>query len=162
MTTEGRSLLDADEFNHRIGREFGQRACWKAGLVVGSMVVLDFGSRRTLIGRGGRAIALGETSLSVRNVSWFVEQNSRIVLTSDMISPDNFFSFESAFIGRALQRLEWGLHCSLIFSDGVVLRCDRTNAYDNDGDEILELRFLNDDYVDCFADGLIELESSPE
>jgi hypothetical protein len=150
-------LRHANELNRRIVNEFGDRVCWRTGPYLGSMFLLDFGSRRTLLGPRG-PVELGELVVSVEDVSWFIERAGQIVLTSDQIEAGRHEMLDPIFLGRRLLRVDWGVHCSLIFSEDVALRCDRTDAYANDGDQIVELRFANDDYVDCYASGAIHTE----
>jgi hypothetical protein len=125
------------------------------------MFLLDFGEKRTLLSARGPQ-DVGELVVSVEDVSWFVERAGRVVLTSDQIEAGRHDMLDPIFLGRRLLKIDWGLHCSLQFSEGVTVRCDRTNVYENDGEQIVEIRFANNDYVDCFASGAIETERASQ
>lgn len=161
MTVVDHPLRYANELNRRIAEEFSERVCWRTGPYLGSMFLLDFGARRTLLGPRG-PVEVGELVVSVEDVSWFIESGGRIALTSDQIEAGRHDMLDPIFLGRSLLRVDWGVHCSLMFSEDVTVRCDRTNVYDNDGDQIIEIRFANDDYVDCYASGAIHTERASQ
>lgn len=121
------------------------------------MFLLDFGEKRTLLSVRG-PIEVGELVVSVENVQWFIERTGKVVLTSDRFDGRHEM-LDPILLGRRLLSVDWGVYCSLHFSEHVTLRCDRTNAYENEDDQIVQIRFANNDYVDCFANGLIETES---
>lgn len=159
MTVVDHPGRDAAALNLRIREEFAGRPCFKAESVLEDLLVLEFGGRRILIGRRGPVTA-GQLRVSIQATPWFIERHGQMMLADGQVESEASEELDSLLIGRELQRVEWGVHCSLVFSDGVVLRCSRT-AHEYSGD-IIELRFANDDYADCFADGAIEIEPALE
>jgi len=149
------------ELNRRIKAEFGDHACWGAGLIFDSMLTLEFGGKHTLIGKRG-PITIGDFRVLLDDVFWLAERDGKVVLTSEQPGAEDINALNAVFVGHRLLRMEWGVYCSLIFSDDLVLRCDLTDEYENGCEQIFEFRFPNGDCVDCFVDGVIETERPRE
>jgi hypothetical protein len=147
------------ELNSRIKEQLGDSACWRASVDMGMIVFLDFGERRTLIGKRG-PVTIGWIRVLIHGDPWFAEIDGKIVLASeDVLDGGDESLVDPIFVGRGLLRVDWGVECLLTFSDGLVLRISRESARP-EHDNIVELRFPNGDCVDCFASGSIETEAA--
>ena len=157
MTVVDHPRKEAAELNLRIRGAFEGHGCWKAECLLEDLLVLEFGERRTFEGNNG-PLTLGKLRVSVQVAPWFIEQNGKIVLTSDNVEEGISDPLDALLLGKQFQRIDWAHHCGLIFSDGIVLKCDRSGGYEGDCSHIVELRFDFDEFVDCLADGAIEFE----
>ncbi len=152
---------EAAELNLRIRKEFAGQPCWIVECQLEDLLVMEFGERRTFLGKNG-SVEIGRFRVSVQVAPWFIEQNGKIVLASEDVEEGVSPELDDLLIGRQLQRIDWAQHCTLIFSDGLSLKCDRNGGYEGDCSHIVELRFNFDQYIDCLADGTIEVEETPE
>ncbi len=144
------------ELNRRIGEELAGQACWKADLLWDVSLTLEFGLRRILIGKDG-PVAFGEFRILLEDAPWTAVLNGEVIFNSDDAQDtiDNG-PLDEVFVGHHLMRVDWHDGFSLVFSNDLVLRC-----YPQDADEkVFELRFANGDYIDLYADGRIEVEST--
>jgi hypothetical protein len=147
--------LRTGELNRRIADELGGHTCWKSDLLWGEYLTLDFGPRRILLGKNGPA-AFGEFRILLHEAPWSVERDGEIVFdTVDALDAADNADMDAVFVGRALLRAEWRDGFRLVFSDGVILQCHPESTDEQE----FELRFVNGDNVDLYADGCIETES---
>lgn len=161
MTVVAHPRKESAELNLRIREAFTGHGCWKAECLLEDLLVLEFGERRTFEGNNG-PLTLGKLRVSVQVAPWFIERDGKIVLLSEDVEEGISSPLDDLLMGKELQRIDWARHCSLIFTDGIILKCDRDGGYEGDCTYIVELRFDFDAYVDCLADGTIAFEESPE
>jgi hypothetical protein len=147
------------QLNARIADEFGEHACWRATLDVGTITILEFGDRRTMLGKAG-PVVWGWLRVFVHADAWIAEQDGRPTLSSDpVIENEDEPALDALFVGRRLLRVDLGARLSLTFSDNLVLHIDRSSEAP-DRETLVEFRFPNGDYVDCYASGAIRTERS--
>jgi len=159
MTVVDHPGRQSAELNRRIEAEFGDMECWRASIDIEMILILDFGGRRALMGKRG-PVAIGWLRILVHGEDWVAEPGGGSALASrDVLHGGDEGAIDPVFIGRRLNRIEWGSDCSLRFSDGLVLRVGRESERP-EHDNIVEFRFPNGDCVDCFANGSIETEAN--
>lgn len=121
--------------------EMHDQPCWQVTRVLGSMLAFDFGGREFVLGRKGMKIAVGTSTLSVRNCRWSASGPGVSGIDSDNLDARGMERLREAFVGARLEG------CSrrdrkviLRFGQGLRLRLDVTNAYEVPSDEeIMEL-----------------------
>lgn len=159
MTVVDHPLKQIAELNHRIGTEVDTWECWKADLLWGAYLTLEFGPRRNLIGKDG-PVAMGELRLLLDDAAWWVERGGKELLDcEDVLEGAAKSSLDEAFIGRRLLNLEWRDNLVVKFSDDHILVIEQAEEA---GSQLLELRFANGDCVDIYANGVVETESMSE
>lgn len=128
-------------------------ACWAVTLVHGSMLVFDFGTRVQIRTRNGGLIDVGTQTLSIRNVFWDLYSNGIQRMSSDQVYDEVFGGVKKLFVGQRLAKVEVDEFISLHFSGDVQLDLDRSDRYENGGEEIFELTFADGRIVQGFANG---------
>lgn len=158
MTVVEHPLKRIAELNLRIGAEVASWECWKAGLLWGTYLTLEFGPRRTLIGKDG-PVAMGAFRMLLDDAAWWVERDGDELLDCEDAEGDAANPvLDAAFVGRRLLNLEWQDHLIVKFTDGVKLVIEKSEEADS---QLLELRFANGDCADIYSNGAIEIESMP-
>ena len=157
MTTIDHPRRQTAELNHRIAKEFCDVTCWRASIDIEMILVLDFGDRRALISKRG-PVTIGWLRIFVHGEDWIAERNGKLAVASeDVLDGGDEDAVDPVFVGRQLSGIDWDRDLLLKFSDGLVLRVGRESERP-EHDNIVEFRFPNGDYVDCFASGSIETE----
>ena len=138
------------------------RPCWRVTRVLGSMLVFDFGERRTVTTRGGKTLEVGADQLSIRNVQWVATGAKAGRVTSDTLDRDRTVRLHEAFSGACLEGCQRkGRRLSLRFTGDLQISLDLTNLYEVDADEqIAELRTERGWALSVSPEGVFELRRS--
>ncbi|MET3109437.1 hypothetical protein AAKU67_003974 [Oxalobacteraceae bacterium GrIS 2.11] len=123
--------LTRDEMRAALVEQVSNRACWRCGKYLGSMLYFDFGGKVEIPSMRQGVISQGEAILGVRDCYWSLLSKNQLVIDSDSISDDNAIENLRCLQGTFLCDFlvpEPG-HVNFVFSGGVVLSLDTTNRY---------------------------------
>jgi hypothetical protein len=133
--------------------------CWGGKLYLGSMMLLDFGSR-LLVARPHGSVYVGGTSLSLRSAYWEITRQGQLILAADAAEPPSFEEvafplLQNQSIGAIRPMSQSGV-VQFVFSNGVSLDLDVTGKWQTE-DALAELALRDGRYVEFRLNGEIVL-----
>jgi hypothetical protein len=126
-----------------VAKPFLDLKCAGGKLYLGSMFYLDFGNTFDSISRRGRAIKIGEMTLSVRDVAWSLFDADTPVTDAESVDADMFDKVVCLLRGKRILGLRYRPdfeQLEIAFSAGVYFLVDLTNKWQSDSD-VIELAF---------------------
>lgn len=119
---------------------FMELACVGGRLYLGSMFYLDFGSTFLASARSGERIEIGEMTLSVRDVAWWLYRGKTVVAAAESVSTDQFDNIVRALVGATIAgvKLTDEGYLEIRLGEKYRLLVDLTNMWGTDSD-VLEL-----------------------
>ena len=117
---------------------FSHLTCVGGKLYLGSMFFLDFGAKFLASTRSGERIEIGEMTLSVRDVVWWLYHGGALVASAEGISVERFDRHMESFLGCTIAMAEQTNDEQLRIKLGInnTLVVDLTNLWDTDSNVI--------------------------
>ena len=120
-------------------RPFLDLRCVGGRLYLGSMFYLDFGDLFISSTSKGERIQVGEMTLSVRDVAWWLRNGSELVASSESIDTRQFEALIAQLVGSRLLGVSdtlTGEQLEIHFENERVLVIDLLNTWDTDSDTV--------------------------
>jgi hypothetical protein len=113
-----------------------EKACWRVGKYLGSMLYLDFGGEIQIPSMRQGMIRQGEAMLGIRDCYWGLSSQAEVIVDSETISDDNASEKLKGIEGMLLRDfiVHEAIAVDFVFSNNVVLSLDTTNRYVTDDD----------------------------
>lgn len=128
--------LTESEMRHAILDQITDKACWRVGKYVGSMLYMDFGGEVQISTVRQGLVRQGEAMLGIRDCFWTLSDEGQMIVDSEAISDENASEKLKCIEGALLH--DFAVHESVavdfVFSNNVVLSLDTTNRYATDDD----------------------------
>lgn len=136
------------------------QGCWRLKKYLGSMLTFDFGGRRPVRTLRGTEVELGSSTMSVRDVYWSFQTPGGSSVDSDSVSDEDVRDLDQRLLAATLTGFARDDEDYVLrFSNGIELRIDRTNVYEETPDETIALLQLAGGLqINLMTDGRILLD----
>jgi hypothetical protein len=120
-------------------RPFLDLRCVGGRLYLGSMFYLDFGALFISSTSKGERIEIGEMTLSIRDVAWWLRRRGELTASAESIDADQFTVIAAQMVGTRVTDVSSaaeGSQLEVRLENDWLLVIDLTNLWDSDSDVI--------------------------
>lgn len=120
-------------------RPFLDLRCVGGRLYLGSMFYLDFGDLLISSTSKGERIEIGEMTLSIRDVAWWLRRKGELIASAESVDIDQFAAITGQLIGLCMTDVctaAEGGRLEVRFANDWILTIDLANLWESDSDVV--------------------------